>query len=178
MEVARQDNTTTCDNEAASYYEIDGNPMEAASEIEELDNENKDISTGVKSDSTLSGIQGEYFLKISEKADLSMLNSKYSGKASIEEAGKRSKQSVTKSFSTAIYYWLDGLELMPAEDVTFGDYVCVQLIDAEGNVVKEIRVNNYYLQKTDLEGTFEIVDEEYDYDELREALEAALQAEE
>ncbi|MBO4750837.1 MAG: hypothetical protein J5546_11030 [Lachnospiraceae bacterium] len=176
-EAGKQYDSMACDNEAANYYEADDEPREVASAIEASNDDGKEVSKGVTSDSATATLQEEYFLKISKQVDPSMLIS-YSAKASIEEYGKRSEQSVTKSFSTAIYSWLDGLELVPTEDVIFGDYVCVQLIDAEGNVTKEIRVHDSYLQKTDLVGTFEIVDEEYDYDELRAALEAAMQAEE
>lgn len=177
VEVGRQDDAMACDNEAANYYEADGEPREVASAMDAPNVDEKEVSKGETSDSATATLQEEYFLKISKQVDPSMLIS-YSAKASIEGYGKRSVESVPKSFSTAIYSWLDGLELIPAEDVTFGDYVCVQLLDEEGNVTKEIRVHDSYLQKTDLEGTFEIVDEKYDYDELRAALEAAMQAEE
>ena len=176
-EAGKQYDSMACDNEAANYYEADDEPREVASAIEASNDDGKEVSKGATSDSATATLQEEYFLKITKQVDPSKLIS-YSAKASIEEYGKRSEQSVTKSFSTAIYSWLDGLELVPTQDMTFGDYVCVQLIDKEGNVAKEIRVNGSYLQKTDLEGTFEIVDEEYDYDELRAALEAAMQAEE
>lgn len=167
------------DNEAANYYQVDGYPMEGASESEALSDDKTQLSKDVQSESVTASLQEGYLLKISDQVDVSELNAKYYGKTlMISEQGKRSKQSVTKSLSTMIYSWLDGLELMPAEDQTFEDYVCVQLIDVEGNAVKEIRVSGVYLQKTDLDGTYEIVDEEYNYDELRRALEAVLQAEE
>ncbi|MCR5460438.1 MAG: hypothetical protein K6F51_11130 [Acetatifactor sp.] len=163
----------------ASKDEADAYPKEVAADSEAFYGDDGQSSTkNVESSTVTAEIPKDYLLKISESVDGRGVDSAFYGKVELKGKNLLPSRKETKSYATVIYSWLDGLELMPAEDQTFEDYVSVQLIDKDGNVAKEIRVCDRYLQKTGLEGTFEIVDENYDYDELRRAVDAAAQAEE
>ena len=129
-------------------------------------------------DTETAGTGADYLTKISKSVKLQGVNPSYRGKVMLQGKAESFGQNEEKSLDVKVFYWLDGLDLRPAEDQTFEEYVSVQLFDEKGNAIKEIRVRDIYLQKSDLAGTFEIIDKEYNYDELRKALEARTQVEE
>ena len=161
-----------------SWEEIDLNHTVSEDEEDHAIGDVETIQEETEAYQDAKGTEADYLAKISKSVILQEANPSYRGKVMLPGEAESSRQIEGKSLAVNVYYWLDGLELMPAEDQTFENYLSVQLFDEEGNAIKEIRVRDVYLQKSDLKGTFKIVDKEYDYDALRKALEAEPQAEE
>ena len=69
-----------------------------------------------------------------------------------------------------LYDYFCNLQTVPARDVDFGDCVTVNLYDGDGNVADEFRISGSYVQRMGMEGTYEIVEEGYSYEDLRESL--------
>lgn len=84
-----------------------------------------------------------------------------------EETPVRIKSS---RLAKVLYDYFCNLQTVPARDADFGDCVTVNLYDGDGNVADEFRISGPYVQRMGMEGTYEIVEEGYSYENLREAL--------
>jgi len=84
-----------------------------------------------------------------------------------EETPVRIKSS---RLAKVLYDYFCNLQTVPARDVDFGDCVTVNLYDGDGNVADEFRISGSYVQRMGMEGTYEIVEEGYSYEDLRESL--------
>lgn len=80
-----------------------------------------------------------------------------------------------RDLGLAVYSYLNQLEKEAVPERTFEQSVTVKLIDPSGDVAKSFCISDVFVKLDDLPDTFKILDEEYDYELLKEALQEMAQ---
>lgn len=81
------------------------------------------------------------------------------------------------SMALAIYSYLSQLELEPVSDQSLQDFVTVRIYDARNSMTDSYHLSGRYVQLMGLPDTYEILNQDYDFEEFRTELEELVREE-